>query len=290
VPEVLASFDGPWTAHQRIVRIDRFVVAFCVAVSGAGPAGAAATGRGTATRLAKAQLLRKVRASLLPSSVEAASSASWSELRHLISPNLSTVADYQPYARLVFLSDGDPQLWDSLAEPIAEQFPDKLVVKGDVDIHGEHHDGNLTAMHIDNTARLPLANGSADLVLMRRGMCLCHGGKMCGGLHPDVPAMRRFFGEVYRLLDPSNSKAVAYLHGAYGPAERVEVFRKAADELMVRNPKMKIELVSDQIGFNAVRITHASSAKSTVTARRRKAGRTRAASGDRADPSPSPRA
>jgi hypothetical protein len=238
------------------MRIARFVVALCLTASWAGTAGAVAPGRGTPARLVQAQLLRKVRAGLLPSSVETASAPSWEEMAHLIYEG--TVAAYQPYARMVFLSDGIPTRWQSLAEPIAQRLPDKLVVKGDYEIEGVHQHGNLTAMHIDNRLRLPLASGSADLVVMRRGMCLCHGSKMCGGLHPDVPAMRRFFGEVYRLLDPQNPKAVAYLHGAYGSSSRVQVFRKAADELMARNPKMKIELVTDQDRFHAVRITHAS--------------------------------
>jgi hypothetical protein len=257
VPEETPHAGGPSGAFLEPVRIAHLVVALCLTVSWAGTAGAAAQGRGTAERLAKAQLLRKVRGRLLPSAVQDASQASREELRHLVAPNRETVSDYRPYARLVFLSDGDPRVWESLAEPIAQVFPDKLVVKGDYELHGVHQHGNLTSMHIDNTVRLPLASGSADLVVMRRGLCLCHGSAMCGGLRPAVPAMRRFFGDVYRLLDPSNPKAVAYLHGAYGPSERVQVFRQAADELMAKNPRMKIEIVSDQFSFHAVRITHA---------------------------------
>jgi hypothetical protein len=239
-------------------RVAAFVVLSLSLVLFSGHAGAVAQGRGTPERLAKAQLLRKVRAGMAPTFVLSATNASKLELGHLINPTEDTVRAYDPYRRVVFLSDGDPRYWESLAEPIFKMFPDKQVIKGDYEISGEHRQGNFTAMHIDNRGKLPLLSGSADLVVMRRGLCLCHGTATCGGLHVKVPELRRFFEEVYRVLDRSNAKAVAYLHGSYGDRARLKVFRQAADELMALHPEIKIEFVGDEQLFHAVRITHAS--------------------------------
>jgi hypothetical protein len=176
---------------------------------------------------------------------------------HLLAPNPRTVADYEPYSRVVFLGDGLPNQWRSLAELIHQVFPDKLVVKGDFEIPGTFRSGNFVAMHMDHNHRLPIPSGSVDLVLMRRGLCLCHGATLCGGLRPHVPTMRRFFADVYRTLDPSNPNAVAYLQGSAGPSTRVETFRQAAAEAMTRDPRIRVEFVEEAGIWHAVRITHA---------------------------------
>jgi hypothetical protein len=193
----------------------------------------------------------------MPTHVGDAGPEGFVAMSHLVTPDRESVSDYQRYHRVVFLSDGLPETWKPLAEPIAEMFPDKLVIKGDYEIVGEHRAGNLVAMHIDNTLKLPLPSHSADLVVMRRGLCLCHGTAMCGGLRVKTPALRRFFREVYRVLDRNNPDAVAYLHGAYGDPQRIDVLRQAADELMADHPEMKIDLVTKQGIFAAVRISHA---------------------------------
>jgi hypothetical protein len=237
-------------------RVRRSTFVFLWLAAFAAQASAAAPGRGTPERLARAKLVRDVRAGKVPSRVGDAGEAGFLEMSHLVSPSRETVMDYARYHRVVFLADGLPQKWESLAEPIAHLFPQKLVVKGDFEIAGTQRFDNLVAMHIDNSQKLPLEAHSADLVVMRRGLCLCHGTAMCGGLKVKTPAMRRFFREVYRVLDRNNPDAVAYLHGAYGAPERIDVFQKAADELMADHPEMKVELVTRSGIFAAVRISH----------------------------------
>ena len=241
-------------------RLNRFglCVIGAAALFFADGAGAAtrAPERGTAERLARASNIRGYRAGTAATQVGTASAADHESMMLMLSLGRG-IEQYARYNRIVFLSDGLLGMWQPLAEAVSSAYPDKLVIKGDYDLREAKRLGNLISAHIDNRVRLPLGDSSVDLVVMRRGLCLCHGATMCGGLSPTVPSMRRFMKDVYRVLDKANPNAVAYLHGGYGGPARLMAFRRAADELQAQSPSMRVEFVESQMGFQAVRIGHA---------------------------------
>ena len=223
--------------------------------SGFAVAAPAREARGTPQRLTRAAEIRGARNGTIPSKTEDASQAEVEKLDDIVG-FASNGRAYASVRRSLFLADGARRGWQPLAEYVARAFPEQNVLKGDIEFRGTQRAGNLVALHIDNTQKLPLPDNSVDLVVMRRGMCLCEGSTLCGGMRPTVPAVRRFMKDVYRVLDKSNPDAVAYLHGEYGTLGRVLAFRRAADQLQAQNPQLHVEMVNGSYGFAAVKISH----------------------------------
>lgn len=118
----------------------------------------------------------------------------------------------------LFLGDGivyqnssargtDAQRWAQVNEQIA-------VISADIDAFNQTVTPNLSTATIDHRQKFPLADDSQDLVVMRRGLCKCHGEECCGGFEPQSEAAWNFFSEVVRVLNKNNPHAVAYLHGS----------------------------------------------------------------------------
>lgn len=174
------------------------------------------------------------------------------ELRRFTNPGNVDPYEAHKKDRIVFLADGDDA---SLADAVAARFPDARVTKGDYALVGTETSGNLTRRFIDNTKELGPAGG-ADLVVMRKGLCLCKGPACCGGVRPTPHAMSDFFGRVGRLLDRGNPNAKALLHGEGVNEVPWPIWTVAAEVAMAREAGLHIELIRDTNGkFAGARLT-----------------------------------
>mgnify|MGYP003995640107 CR=1 FL=1 len=163
---------------------------------------------------------------------------------HLGYGNVLNYDLYRPYDSILFLSDGIDDTFGfrnevkniegalSLGERVSGHFPGKKVVQTDFNIVGSTTKGNLTQMHLDNTADFPFNDETFDLIVMRKGMCLCCRRQPCGGFSSKHAASKQFFTRVIESLNLKNPKAMAILHGQEKANPKVvERWKRVAEEL-----------------------------------------------------------
>ena len=172
-------------------------------------------------------------------------------------------SSYEVYDRTLFLSDGIADTFGyrsevrnesgafSLAERISERFPEKEVTQGDFNIEGDQNIGNLRQLFVDNSQPLPFAENSFDLVILRKGMCLCSCRAPCAGFSQKYEGSLNFFKEVIRVMDLSNPNALAILHGQERSDPKVlERWKRIATELESQFPvKMDFGYARPRWGF-----------------------------------------
>lgn len=155
---------------------------------------------------------------------------------------------YKEYESMLFLSDGIKDTFGfrneaknlkgafSIAERVAQKHPEAQVVQGDFNIKGDTTRGNLRQMHLDNTKSFPFAEKSFDLIIMRKGLCLCACGP-CAGFNSKHNTSKAFFEEVVRALNTDNPRAMAVLHGQEKANPKVvDRWNRIAQELESQYP------------------------------------------------------
>lgn len=160
---------------------------------------------------------------------------------------------YENFERMLFLSDGIADTFGfrsearnetgafSLAERVSERFPEKEVTQADFNIEGDLTQANLRQLFVDNSQPLPFADKSFDLVILRKGLCLCFCRAPCAGFSQKYEGSLNFFKEVIRVMDLSNPRTLAILHGQEKSDPKVvERWRRIASELESQFP-VKIE-------------------------------------------------
>ena len=154
------------------------------------------------------------------------------------------------HGTIVTLSDGvsrnptgNDKVPPVLGKSLAQEHPESRVVLGDIQPRPEASDPpNLERRLIDNTKALPFASGSVDLLLMRRGICNCRPSRTCGGIAMDLPSMKRFLGEVARVMNRKNPEAVSYLAAPlFGGADAL--WMQAGRELAQVMPGLQVRLL-----------------------------------------------
>ena len=169
--------------------------------------------------------------------------------------SLEDISFYRNYSRILFLSDGQQEVWESLAEQVAQYYPEKSVVKTDVSIVGEHMTlPNLKSMFLDNSKPMPFDDNSFDLVVMKRGICLCHSPNCtCGGIIMTQESTQAFLSEVSRILDKNSANSLAFLHGDYGQTrETLNMWVKAGQFVMEKERVVIKRIHSFSLGGRAI--------------------------------------
>ncbi len=124
------------------------------------------------------------------------------------------VALYKEANSILFLSDGaETRKIDRLGPVLAKEFPKKTIVSADINIVEDGFVNNWGLVKIDNLKKFPIADDSFDRVILKKGLCLCHGDTCCGGFKPRDEATKQFFGEVARVLNKKDPNAIAVLQG-----------------------------------------------------------------------------
>lgn len=134
-----------------------------------------------------------------------------------------TEAHYKQAQNILLLGDSAVQNF-SMGERLATQFPNKLVVSTDFLFQGRRQVGNFIQMHLNNLREFPFPNDSFDVVVARRGLCICRGCTACAGFNSMNHEAFGFFDRVIRALNKRNPNSIAILHGEYGttpPVQRV---------------------------------------------------------------------
>lgn len=129
---------------------------------------------------------------------------------------------YRDVKSVLFLSDGlsDPD-WFSLGKRVSEAYPAKRVVSGDFNYRGPRKAGNLELASVNNLNRFPFESDSFDMVVLRRGLCVCDDRRCCGGFSPLSLYAKNFFREAVRVMNKANPRAKVILHGSYGVTDNV---------------------------------------------------------------------
>jgi hypothetical protein len=101
---------------------------------------------------------------------------------------------------------------------------------------------------IDNTVELPFSDDTFDAVVMRRGLCACRDGKVCGGIPLELPAATSFLRSVARVLNTQNPEAIAVLqgeihHGFDGGSHAMKFWEQAVRPV-VQELGLRAELVT----------------------------------------------
>ena len=129
---------------------------------------------------------------------------------------------YKDANSALFLSDGlSAARWLSLGEEVSTMYPKKRIVSADFDYRGPAKIGNRELVAVNNTERFPFESNTFDVVVLRRGLCVCHGDKCCGGFNPFTPQSQSFFREAVRVMNKKNPDARIILHGSYGVTDNV---------------------------------------------------------------------
>jgi hypothetical protein len=130
-------------------------------------------------------------------------------------------AHYEQAQNILLLGDSAVENF-SMGERLATQFPNKLVVSTDYLFQGGRRVGNFIQMHLDNLREFPFPNNSFDVVVARRGLCICRGCTACAGFNSMNHEAYGFFDRVIRTLNKRNPNAIAILHGEYGTTPHVQ--------------------------------------------------------------------
>lgn len=129
---------------------------------------------------------------------------------------------YRPANTVLFLSDGlNADKWVSLGKKISDAFPEKTVVSGDFNYRGPAKVKNLNLIAVDNTESFPFDSDYFDVVVLRRGLCVCNHNRCCGGFAPLSVDAKSFFREAVRVMNKKNPSARVVLHGSFGVTDNV---------------------------------------------------------------------
>jgi len=155
---------------------------------------------------------------------------------------------------ILFLSDGPRPR--SLAESVANEFPRKRIVKSDVQILQTATSNNLTLVHVNNRLKFPFEENSFDMIVMRRGLCLCGGNETCGGIKLNRVDQKRFLFEVARVLNKNNPFSSAFLlNDNAGAFQDISGWQRAAADVIAKVPEIEIEIIDSAGKFDGVKFT-----------------------------------
>jgi hypothetical protein len=119
---------------------------------------------------------------------------------------------YENSEKILFLSD-DNEAGFLLGKSISEHFPQKKVFSTGILFQDTSIKENYTKMNLDNRAPFPFNDNSFDTIIMRKGICVCHGNYACGGFCATNDEAKVFFERVIKVLDKNNPNSLAILHG-----------------------------------------------------------------------------
>ncbi len=181
--------------------------------------------------------------------------------------NKIQAAFYEDAKSILFLSDGrDEKLVERLGPAIAKEFPKKYVVSAELNVVEDGFVNNWGLIKIDNTEPFPVNDNAFERIVLKKGMCVCHGGKCCAGFTPASKEARSFLSEVVRILNKNDPHAMAVLHGMHdvGMAE-IWAWTTFLDEIAKQEP-IKYKMMMDRQGlFHSILIQPDLTKKSPVT-------------------------
>jgi len=134
--------------------------------------------------------------------------------------------DQDALKQFLFLADDDAMLDPPLAEAVLTKVSSStLIYKTDLYL-SEGTSENFITKKLDNRNKFGFKDNQFDIVVMRWGICHCTGlFETCGGIdlkltnrstHSTInPITVQFFDEVFRVLNKTNPKAIAFLHGLH---------------------------------------------------------------------------
>ena len=164
--------------------------------------------------------------------------------------NKIQAAYYEDAKSILFLSDGrDEQLVERLGPVIAKEFPKKTVVSAELNVVENGFVNNWGLIKIDNTERFPVKDNAFDRIVLRKGMCVCHGGRCCAGFNPASKEARSFLTEVIRILNKKDPHAMAVLHGMHDVGmPEIWAWTTFLDEIVKHEP-VKYRMMYDRQGL-----------------------------------------
>lgn len=152
--------------------------------------------------------------------------------------------DFSDRRKVLFLSDG------GVSSKVPLQKQSRVFVGSDLSPKAN------VQVRLNNT-QLPFSPASFDLIVMNRGLCLCHSiKKTCGGVNLNKSSVRDFLESVAGLLDPRNPTSMALLTGYYGNSEAIakvpDLFRSQLGILKKNFPNFEfVELIDPTLGDHA---------------------------------------
>jgi hypothetical protein len=149
------------------------------------------------------------------------------------------------HKKILILSDSD-HLGGQLAPKISLAHPHQKIVSGDIMFDGGKKVSTYYETHLDNTKDFPVADNSFDAIVMRRGLCVCHGNQACGGFCSVNDESKDFFERVIKALDKNNNKSVALLHGIVSSQDIQTIWRLYFLELEAKYP-IKTEFIHNRV-------------------------------------------
>lgn len=147
---------------------------------------------------------------------------------------------------IAIISDGEHAIQ---GRRIAAEFPNKNIVSTNVSnfnfLKNMFWANNHKAVKSDNTDKIKLPDNSQDLILMRRGLCLCKSQyQCCAGFDLGTKHAKNFFSEIARILKDDGR---AFLQGSYGmTTTHVEKMDAYLKELRVEYPNLKWAILKDK--------------------------------------------
>jgi hypothetical protein len=139
--------------------------------------------------------------------------------------------------KILVLSDGIKQGFN-IGENLNKKFPEKEIISTGINLSSPYiSKQNLKIIEMDNTKPFtfnaePVEDNSFDIILLRKGICVCNGTHTCAGFRAKSDEALNFFKEVIRILDKNNEKSIAVLHGEYGGDLEIQrIWREFLEEL-----------------------------------------------------------
>lgn len=167
----------------------------------------------------------------------------------LLGHGVNVQADlYSESNKILLLSDRPFDI--SVGDILAQKFPQKEITGTDYGYEGSVAAANYLKLQMDNTKRFPFESDHFDTIVLRRGMCVCNAGKACAGFCATTEEAKFFFREVIRVLDKSNPKSRAILHGSYRVTEEIlDTWKRYMSELEAEYPVLVSFHYNDQGRF-----------------------------------------
>lgn len=175
------------------------------------------------------------------------------------SNDLDSLEFYRGRRKILFLAEKASET-SGLAERVAAAYPRTLVVRTGIDAPPiGSFPPNCAWAVVDNRYRLPFPDNNFDLIVMRRGLCLCGERReiTCGGISIDEDSGRRFFTEVSRVLDKRSRQSLALLDAGYNyhsTPRVVQVWENASRRVMERS-NVRIQIGIDVLFRMFTRVT-----------------------------------
>lgn len=144
---------------------------------------------------------------------------------------------------ILVISDGIGVRDKTLGRKLAETYPDKMVVSGDVFPPSSPSLSNYRRIRLDNRRPfVELGDDTFDSVILANGMCMCKSAPAmhcCAGFIAVSDQARSFLSEAIRVLNKKNPNAKLVLHanpGGTGAITKVvqDAWRSYLTELETR--------------------------------------------------------